>query len=49
MIAKGYATSNQELLEEQILELIDMADTITRSDLQGLVQVLASKYELMEG
>lgn len=41
------ATTEQELLEEQILELIDIADDVTRSDLQGMVQVLASKYMLI--
>ncbi len=40
--------TTQELLAEQILDLIDNADEYTRSDLQGIVDALASKYELIE-
>lgn len=40
--------STQELLEEQILEIVDNADSMTRSDLQGVIQALAMNYELIE-
>lgn len=33
-----------ENLEEEILKLIDESHLYTRSDLQGLVTILASKY-----
>ena len=33
-----------ESLEEEILKLIDESHLYTRSDLQGLVTILASKY-----
>lgn len=42
------ATSNQELLQEQILDIVDHADEMTRSDLQGVIEVLSWKYELIE-
>jgi hypothetical protein len=31
----------QEQIENKILELIDLADELTRSDLQGMVSALA--------
>ena len=34
---------NREKVEQSILEIVDQADEMTRSDLQGLVSVLASK------
>lgn len=41
-------TTEQELLEEAILDIIDNLDSFTRSDLQGVIQALASKYRLIE-
>ena len=43
--------TEQELLEEQILELVDVQaskDAMPRGDLQGVVAVIASKYQLIE-
>jgi hypothetical protein len=42
------ATSTQELLQEQILDIIDNASDMTRSDIEGVVMALASQYELIE-
>ena len=43
------ATTTQELLADQILDIVDNADKMTRSDLQGVVMALARQYELVEG
>ncbi len=42
------ATTEQELLEEQILELVDNANDMTRSDLEGAIIALASNYQLID-
>ena len=42
------AVTEQEMLEEQILDIVDNADSMTRSDLQSVVMAVASKYMLIE-
>lgn len=42
------ATTTQELLQEQILYIVENADNMTRSDIEGVVMALASQYELIE-
>lgn len=42
-------TTEQELLSEQILDIIDnVVGEVSRGDLQGIVEALAMKYQLKE-